>query len=65
MTVYGCTVSLKTEVLPELKLMGHKYKKKKQGTSINIHKQIDNNFFIFKISQRKKTQHRKNHVTAD
>jgi hypothetical protein len=30
MTVYGCTVSLKAEVLPELKLKGHKYKKKKK-----------------------------------
>jgi hypothetical protein len=29
MTVYGCTVSLKAEVLLELKLTGHKYEKKK------------------------------------
>jgi hypothetical protein len=28
MTVYGCTISLKAEMLPELKLTGHKYKKK-------------------------------------
>jgi hypothetical protein len=27
MTVYGCTISLKAEVLPELKLTGHKNKK--------------------------------------
>jgi hypothetical protein len=30
MTAYGCTISLKAEVLPELKLTGHKYKKKKK-----------------------------------
>jgi hypothetical protein len=30
MTVYGCTVGLKVEVLPELKLTGHRYKKKKK-----------------------------------
>jgi hypothetical protein len=30
MTVYGCTISLKAEVLPELKLTGHKHKKKKK-----------------------------------
>jgi hypothetical protein len=29
MTVHGCTISLMAEVLPELKLTGHKYKKKK------------------------------------
>jgi hypothetical protein len=29
MAVYGCTVNLKAEVLPELKLTGHKCKKKK------------------------------------
>jgi hypothetical protein len=30
MTVYGCTISLKAELLPRLKLTGHKYKKKKK-----------------------------------
>jgi hypothetical protein len=33
MTVHGCTVSLKAEVLPELKLMGRKYKKKKKNAA--------------------------------
>jgi hypothetical protein len=30
MAVYGCTISLIAEVLPELKLTGHKNKKKKR-----------------------------------
>jgi hypothetical protein len=34
MTVYGCTISLKAEVLPELKLTGHKYKKKKNSVML-------------------------------
>jgi hypothetical protein len=29
MAVYGCTIGLKDEVLPELKLTGHRYEKKK------------------------------------
>jgi hypothetical protein len=42
MTVYGCTISFKAEVLPELKLMGHRYKKKKMATHINTN-QIKSN----------------------
>jgi hypothetical protein len=33
MTVYGCTINLKAEVLPELKLTAHKYEKKKKYTA--------------------------------
>jgi hypothetical protein len=34
MTVYGYTISLEAEVLPELKVTGHKYKKKKKTKEI-------------------------------
>jgi hypothetical protein len=36
MTVYVCTVSVKAEVLPELKLTGHNKKKKKKATKIIV-----------------------------
>jgi hypothetical protein len=34
MAVYGCKIGLKAEVLPELKLTGHKYKKKKKESRL-------------------------------
>jgi hypothetical protein len=36
MTVYGCTISLNAEVLPEVKLTDHKFKRRRRPIVKNL-----------------------------